>query len=170
MDAVTTRTVVAYPVFPMSISRPGRVRWVCWTVLAVALFACSDMGAGMVAIELQVNASTSTGEPLSGGAVWLEDHEMPIDDRNREHLVCETDKNGRCCGQVGYRYAVRLPQGFSGKTARNQQGRFRIRVVLPGEEVSTALPQLTSEQLHGLEPIQLNITVPAVPPREDSRR
>lgn len=118
----------------------------------------------MIAIELQINASISTGEPLSGGSVWLEDREMPVDDPDREHMVCETDNNGRCSGQVKYRYAVRLPLGSGRKIPRNQAERFQIRVVSPDEEVSITLPPLTSDQLHGFEPVQLDITVPARQP------
>jgi hypothetical protein len=135
----------------------------------VVVLGCSDIGEGLIAMELRIGASTSTGEPLSGGTVWLEDREMPVDDRNREHRVCETDKNGRCSGQVKYRYAVQRPLGYPGKTRRKQPERFQIRVVSTGAEGSITLPPLTSEQLHGLEPVQLDVIVSAVPPQGDPR-
>ena len=135
-------------------------------ILTATISACSDVGLGLVALELEITAVSEEGAPVAGAAVWLEDHGLPAgtDPVQRRHQVCTTDTGGRCAGAVKYTYSVRRWPWQAGGKDRTPADRFELSV--QHEERSESLgflPPLTTEQLHGAKPVSHRGIVESAP-------
>jgi len=123
--------------------------------LGLALPGCSDVGLGMVALELEVTAVSTTGAPVPDTVIWLEDHGLPsgADPAKRRHRVCTTDRAGKCAGTVKYTYPVRRWPWEKARGRLTPPNRFEVWAERVDKMESLGLlPPLTSNQLHGAEP------------------
>lgn len=144
--------------------RPCRL--LALVLLTATLSGCSDVGLGLVALDLEITVLSGEGAPVAGAAVWLQDHGLPAgtDPVKRRHQVCTTNTDGKCAGVVEYTYSVRRWPWEKTGEGRTAADRFELSVQRGDQsEFLGFLPPLTSAQLHGAEPVSYKGTVESAP-------
>jgi hypothetical protein len=130
--------------------------------LGASLSGCADIGVGLVALDLEIAALSADGEPLTNAEVWLEDHGLPwgTDAAKRLHLLCTTDRTGKCNGKVQYTYTVRRWPWQEVRTGPIPGDRFELMIQRRDHVDSLGfLPPLRSDQLHGAIPLSFTDSV-----------